>query len=171
MLIINCEVQKIESAVFLRDLLVIMDAPAPNPTVEPPLLLRSRSKIWHQKEREPSSQPCFRGGGVYTAKNQTWIQVSKFPMESHLQKPLKIVIRDSTPIFGRIGTRSRSTFHPTRPRQSNPSLVSKFWVGSICALFITTLTWWWLPDETNMEVGLSQEDKWNETVRLQNHRY
>jgi hypothetical protein len=34
MLIINCEVQKIESALFLRDLLITMDAPAPNPTVE-----------------------------------------------------------------------------------------------------------------------------------------
>ena len=44
MLIINCEVQKIESAVFLRDSLVTMDAPAPNPTVEPsPLAIKKQN--------------------------------------------------------------------------------------------------------------------------------
>ena len=39
MLIIDCELRKIESAVFLRDLLVTMDAPAPNPAVDEPLPL------------------------------------------------------------------------------------------------------------------------------------
>ena len=44
MLIIGCEVQKIESAVFLRDLLITMDAPAPNPTVEPlPLAIKKQN--------------------------------------------------------------------------------------------------------------------------------
>ena len=41
MLIINCKLRKIESAVFLRDLLVTMDAPAPDPAVEPlPLAIK-----------------------------------------------------------------------------------------------------------------------------------
>ena len=40
-------------------------------------------------------------------------------------KTKKLVIRDPTLIFGRNGTRSRSAFHPTRPRRSNPSFVSK----------------------------------------------
>ena len=43
MLIIDCEVQKIGSAIFLRDLLITMDAPAPNPNVEPlPLAIKKQ---------------------------------------------------------------------------------------------------------------------------------
>ena len=51
MLIIDCEVQKIESAVFLRDLLVTMDAPAPNPTVEPPPLAIKKQNLTSEGRR------------------------------------------------------------------------------------------------------------------------
>ena len=79
-------------------------------------------------------------GGVHTAKQLGNLDPS-FQVSNGISplKTKKLVVCDPTWILGWNGTRSRSAFHPTRPRGSNRSFVSKFWVRSICALFITFL--------------------------------
>ena len=49
---IDCEVHKNKSAIFLRDLLVTMDAPSPNSTVEtPPLAIKKQNLTSEQGRR------------------------------------------------------------------------------------------------------------------------